>query len=432
MNNYRPICILPFLSKVIEKLICTRLTNYLNKFNILSPCQFGFRSGYSSDLALISLTDQLKKAIDNGYYAGGVFIDLTKAFDSINHHILFNKLEAFGITGPTLLLLRSYLCNRTQKVVISNAYSSTKLTNIGVPQGSILGPLLFLLYINDLPKSLSSSSCILYADDTTIFNSDSSITSLTGKLNFDLAQLVRWCSNNMLEINTSKTKFVVFSSPQKPLPSIPPVIIARNDIPVSDCCRFLGVELDSNLKYHRHVAYIRKKMTYGIRLLIKSRLYFNPSILMSLYFSFVHSHISYCITSWGNTYTTHLTSVQTIQNQAIRILTSSPYLSNAKSLLHENNILTVSELVKYNLGIYMYRTINNQLPHFTTILSNNNVTRFALNNNFLLPKVRTNYGKQTIHFSGISFWNSLPSDIKVCRSLKVIKSKLKNHIMSTN
>lgn len=413
-------------------MISTRLTNYLNKFKILSPCQFGFRSGYSSDLALISLTDQLKKAIDSGYYAASVFIDLTKAFDTINHDILFNKLETLGITGPPLLLLRSYLRNRTQKVVISNVYSSTKLTNIGVPQGSILGPLLFLLYINDLPNCLSSSSCILYADDTTIFNSDSSITSLTEKLNSDLLQLTRWCSNNMLQINASKTKFVVFTSPQKPLPFIPPVKIGLNNIPVSDCSRFLGVELDSNLKYHRHIAYIRKKMIYGVRILIKSRHYFSRSTLMSLYFSFVHSHISYCIISWGNTYTTHLTSVQTVQNQAIRIVTSSPFLTNATSLLHENNILTVAELVKYNLGIYMYRITNNQLPHLTSILSNSNVTRFALNNNFLLPKVRTNYGKQTVYFSGISFWNSLPVDLKASRSLNVIKTKLKNHIISSS
>lgn len=247
-----------FLSKVIEKLVVLRLTNYLNKFNILSPCQFGFRSGYSCDLALISLTDQLKQSIDSGCFAGGVFIDLTKAFDTINHKILFNKLEAIGITGPPLLLLQSYLCNRRQKVFVSDVYSISKTTNIGVPQGSILGPLLFLLYINNLPTCLSSSTCILYADDTTIFNSANSITSLTEKLNFDMDRLACWFNKNMLQINRSKTKFVVFASPQKTLTSISPIKIAEN-FPASDPSRFLGVELDCNLKYHRHIAHIRKK-----------------------------------------------------------------------------------------------------------------------------------------------------------------------------
>lgn len=213
---------------------------------------------------------------------------------------------------------------------------------------------------------------------------------------------------------------------------ISPVKIALNNIPASDCFRFLGVELDSNLKYHRHIAHIRKKkMIYGVRTLIKSHHYFNPSTLMTLYFSFVHSHISYCIISWGNTYSTHLTSVQTVQNQAIRITTSSPFLTNATSLLHESNILTVTELVKYNLGIYMYSITNNQLLHLTSILSKSNVTRFALNNNFLLPKVRSNYGKQILYFSGISFWNNLLLTLNASCSLNVIRTKLKNH-MSTS
>lgn len=173
-------------------------------------------------------------------------------------------------------------------------------------------------------------------------------------------------------------------------------------------------------------------MTYGIRIIIKARPYFDQATLRSLYFSFIHSYISYCIASWGSTYSTHLTSIQTIQNQAIRIVTSSPFRSNAKSLLHANDILTLKELIKFNLGIYMYKTINNQLPHLSPLiywLTNTNVTRFALNNNFILPKVRTNYGKQTVYFSGIAFWNTLPLDIKTSLTLNEMKNKLKKYIM---
>lgn len=172
-------------------------------------------------------------------------------------------------------------------------------------------------------------------------------------------------------------------------------------------------------------------MTYGIRILIKARPYFNQLTVRSLYFSFLHSYLSYGIISWGSTYSTHLTSIQTIQNQAIRIATCSLFRANARSLLHDNNILTIKELIDYNLGIFMYKTITNQLPHLSTsifMLTNSNTTRFALNNNFILPKVRTNYGKQTFYFSGIAFWNTLPLNIKASRTLNEIKNKLKKHI----
>lgn len=432
LHNYRPICILPFFGKVIEKLIEIRLTKYLSKFNILSSCQFGFRPGYSTELALIHLTDQLKKFIDEGFLAASVFIDLTQAFDSINHNILFAKLEAIGICGPALLLLKSYLYNRVQVVSISNVYSRQRTTNIGVPQGSILGPLLFLIYINDLPNCLSFTKCILYADDTTIFTFHKDISSLVTKLNTDLENILRWCNVNMLSINATKTKFVVFSSHQRSLTSIPPITFGPHCLPPSSCSSFLGILLDCNLKYLNHIAHIKKKIAYGIRILIKTRPYFTRTTLLSLYHSFVHSHITYGIVCWGNTYNTHIASLQIVQNQAIRIITCSSRFSNAKSLLHENNILTISELTKYNLGIFFYRFLNNELPQITFSPSNlmiYSTTRFALNNNFLIPRVRTNYGKQTVEFTSLSIWNTLPLTMKNSRSLQKFKGELKMHLL---
>lgn len=192
-----------------------RLVDYLTKFNLLSHKQFGFHAKFPTKSALIKLTDSIKQSIDKGLWAGALFIDLTKAFDTINHSILYAKLNSLGICGPTLALLQSYLANRTQVVNYGGVLSSPIITNQGVPQGSILGPLMFLIYINDLPSSLNSSDCILYADDTTIFSSDKDLNNLLAKLNTDVAKLVSWCKNNLLKINHVKTTFMLFHSSQK-------------------------------------------------------------------------------------------------------------------------------------------------------------------------------------------------------------------------
>lgn len=160
---------------------------------------------------------------------------------------------------------------------------------------------------------------------------------------------------------------------------------------------------------------LKKKLSYGIRILIRSRPFFSHSILLSLYYAFIHSHINYCITTWGNTYNTHLAPLQTVQNKAIRIVTSSSCNSNSKQLFYAYNVLTVHDTVKYSLAIWLFKHINNRCP-FSIIpsssLLNPNNTRFALQKNFILPKIRTNYGKQTAHFSAFSIWNSLPSVLK--------------------
>lgn len=273
------------------------------------------------------------------------------------------KLDAIGITGPALSLINNYLLNK--KVVSLLGYKSRpKVTNVGVPQGSILGQLLFKIYINDLPSCLTTSECLLYADDTTIVNTDKFLQSMIYKLNNDLTSLAAWCFHNKLQINSTKTKFVVFHSHQRVHNYIPPVFLDQFAIEADEEGTFLGIKLDRHLKFHSHVAYLQNKMAYGIRVLIQSRGIFSQLTLLSLYYAFIHSHINCCITSSGNTYSSHLVSLQTIQNQSIRMLTRSPYRSNTKALLHANNILTVDNTFIYKLGILLFKQINNQLPLF--------------------------------------------------------------------
>lgn len=427
ISNYRPISILPFFSKVIEKCIVRRLNKYLSKFNTLSKHQFGFRAGHSTNLALLSFTDKIKYAIDSGNYAGALFIDLTKAFDSIIHSILFHKLTAIGVVGPALSLIQSYLSDRRQAVCVSQNLSNFKTTNKGVPQGSILGPLLFLIYINDLPNCVYNSEPFLYADDTTILATDKCLHSLTEKLTSDINNILLWCRQNCLHINASKTKFMIFHSSQRHLTHEPIISINNHAIQVVNQCMFLGVVLDSHLKYTQHISYLRTKAAHGIRILLKARHFFSVSTLLSLYYAFIHSHFTYCLSSWGNTYPTHLMPLQYIQNQAIRILTFSPFRSHASSLLQQLSILSINELFKYNLAILLFKSLHNMVPLnvFTrSSLVNVNSTRFASNHNLLLPNVHSNYGKQTANFAAFVFWNSLPTNVKLSSSLHLFKRGL--------
>lgn len=429
ITNYRPISILPFFSKVVEKLIHQRLSNYLEKYGILTPRQFGFRPGYSTTLALIALTDKFKREIDNGKLVGSVFVDLTKAFDSIDHHILFEKLASYGITGPPLQLVRNYLLNRVLVVSVCGVISAKKIINIGVPQGSILGPLLFLVYINDLPSCLSTSTeCLMYADDTTIYTSHKSIETVTTQLTRDLSCVNNWCHKNKLVINPSKTKYVVFRS-RKQTDNLQPLHIDMQPIFPCNQCTFLGVQLDNLLKFNVHTTALRKKMAYGIRILVKARYYFRPHTLLTLYNAFIHSHLRYCIEAWGQTYQVHLDPVRHIQNQALRIITRSPYNAHVTPLYKELRIFPLDRLITYTVSIMAYRLFNNQNLLYIIgrrDLTNPNNTRFSEQNNFILPKIRTNYGKYTFEFAAIKQWNNLAFTIKTSRSLNSFKRLLRS------
>ncbi|KAH9360743.1 hypothetical protein HPB48_020222 [Haemaphysalis longicornis] len=283
------------------------------------------------------------------------------------------------------------------------------------------------------PESASTSASLLYAEETIIFNADKCLRSLTGKLNNDLASLAAWCSHNKLQINPTKTRFVVCDCHQRVLNYIPRVVLNKFAIEAEEEAVFLGLQLDRDLKFHSHVSCLRRKIAYGMRVLIKSRDVFSQPTILSLYYAFVLSHINYFISSWGNTYTTHLASLQTMQNQCISILTRSPYRSDAKTVLIENNILNIESSFKYKLGILLFKEINNQLPVFIIPecnLINTNITRFARNHNFILPLVHSNYGIQTALFAGIRLWNTITAEIKISQSIGKFKKELKTFLAS--
>jgi hypothetical protein len=258
-SNYRPVSVLPSISKIYERVFYNRLLEFINKYKILYINQFGFKKNHSTYMALIILLDKIVDALEKGEYVIGVFLDFSKAFDTVNHDILLKKLDFYGVRGIANQWIASYLSNRSQYVSYLNNKSDPGKITCGVPQGSILGPLLFLLYINDLAYVSRELYSILFADDTNVFISGNDIKSIADKMNIELDTVVRWLIANRLSLNINKTKYMVFSPSKKILNKDFEIILSGTKLEEVANIKFLGVVLDNKLNWKDHIAYIFQK-----------------------------------------------------------------------------------------------------------------------------------------------------------------------------
>ena len=280
ISNYRPISILPTMSKLFERAVADRLVAFLDKHNVLSSSQYGFQKHKSTEHALINLTEFIYASINNRKHAVAIFLDFRKAFDTVNHSILLDKLSVYGIRGIEREWFASYLGDREQRVKIGNSLSSAKQTNIGIPQGSILGPLLFLLYINDLPNVSPFMSTILFADDTTLLAAHDDIDSLIHQINIELCKFSKWLNINRLSLNVDKTYYMIFTT--RTIVNNISLYFNNNKIKTANYVKYLGVRMDSGLTFEHHVAHILNKVSKTIGIFYKIRNYVSLNKLISV------------------------------------------------------------------------------------------------------------------------------------------------------
>ena len=420
ITNYRPISILTSISKIFEKVISNRLISYLDHYKIIHQAQYGFRKNHSTFMALLDLHNKITLAADNHEYAIGVFIDLSKAFDTINHSILLKKLYHYGIRGIALDLFSSYLSNRRQYVTLNGVNSTHKTIISGVPQGSVLGPLLFLLYINDIVTSSRLLHFILFADDTNLFYSCTNLDVLLLTVNNELSKLSMWFKANRLSLNISKTNFILFGS--KRIPSDKPVI-KIDDVLLTQvsCTKFLGVFVDAGTTWKNHVASVSTRISRGLGAINHVKRFLPQHILLLLYHTMVLPYLSYCCIVWGCASTTVLDKILVLQKRALRIISNAPHRTPSAPLFEKFNLLRINELFifqtanficKFKLNLLpfsckQYFTYSNPVrPYFTRVTSI-----------FVMPICRLEVRKNSISVRGPTLWNALPSTIQLSTSI---------------
>ena len=430
-DNYRPISILPTLSKIIEKHVCKHLYRYLVKYKLLHLSQSGFRSSHSCHTALIKLIDQWLKAIDDGDFTGVIYLDFKKAFDLVDHLILLQKLQIYKVSHSSCIWFKSYLSDRLQQVVKGSIKSNLLEIKQGVPQGSILGPLLFLVFINDLPLHVEHSNTDLYADDTTLHFTYSNIDTIHKKLQDDLDIIQLWCSNNKMKINPTKTTSMLIGSHQKLSKIIyaPQFKICNSSIKNVESEKLLGIKIDKSLDWNIQVDFVCTKVSNRLNLLSKIKLSLPLESRKLFYNAYILPLLDYCCTIWGNTTMQSIERIDKLQKRAARLILDLPYETPSKTLFEKLSWLKFADRIDYHKLVTVHKCLYGNAPEYLAekVIYNtyDSTKQLRSNTNKLLkvPKSRTNIFQKSFAYSGPSIWNKLPGTLRFTKSICTFKSK---------
>ena len=370
------------------------------------------------------------------------FVDLQKAFDTVNHEILLNKLEYYGIRGLPLKWFKSYLMNRRQFVFINGINSKTTFINTGVPQGSILGPLLFLIYINDLHKCINHATPYHYADDTNLLIISESLKKLNQKTNHDLSSLVKWLRANKISLNTNKTELIIFKSKRFRINKHLNFRISGQKIIPVNSNKYLGIKLDENLTFSPHHKDLAITLSRSNGMLAKIRHFVNLETLINIYHAIFASHIRYACQVWGQVKNMSFNKLLTLQNKALRIIHFQNYTFNANILYRLSHILKLPDQIKLLNCMLVWDNLHGDLPSKLKkyfVLSNDlhhyNLRSRNCNNLFMQHSRTVQYGINAIKHQCARAWNNLPSNLKTQTKFRqskyVLSSELKQMLLDS-
>ena len=455
MDNYRPISLIKTFSKVLEKMVSLKLTNHLEINKLIHHHQYGFQAKKSTEQHLIHVTNFIGQALNNGEFCVGIFLDFKKAFDTVSHSILLKKLKKFGIDDISLKWFASYLNNRKQCVDVNGNISSSKNIDISVLQGSILGPILFLCFINDLPNCTILSS-FLFADDTAVLASHKNIPELVNIVNSELQKITNWLRTNRMAINVSKTKFILFRTRGKKIdplqlkiflntneigkPEDPSLIFPLERVhtdhanPEMRTYKLLGIHFDEYLSFDQHVSFLCAKLAKMLFCIKRAVNYLTENSLKSLYVAFIQSNLLYCSSIVGCTSKTNIQKIVKIQKKAIRVVTKSKYNDHTSPLFLRLNLMNYENIISYNRLVFMHSIEYNYAPtSFNGVwpknTSRNNDYNLRNNDDFTLKPVRIELFKRIPLYSFALEWNSI-GDLKLQHNKITFQIALKYYLIN--
>jgi len=450
-DNYRPISLLCSISKILEKVVAKKLLSHLQINNLLYEHQYGFLPKRSTEQNLIQVTNYITNALNDGMFCIGVFIDLRKAFDVCSHKILLKKLKNLGIKGNDLKWFESYLSNRMQNVDINGTLSDEQCFNISVIQGSVLGTILFLCYINDFHVCTTLFST-LFADDGSCLAKHKNLNDLILYVNVELQKISNWFLANKMAINTSKTKFILFRTKGKNVDdNVCKVFFNNNEIgkpedlnlifPIERIhnagatknFKLLGILLDEYLSFDSHIAQLCSKISKSLFIINRVKNFLPKDALLSLYFALVHSHLSYCTTIYGSATPTSLSKLFKIQKKAIRIISHSTFRAHTAPIFKLLKILPLDKMILYSKLKFMHLYANNSLPFsfneswVRNIERNPGLNLRNAQNYFIKPCTYTTIKRLPL-FTFPSLWNSENNSKESADTKKYLRS-LKDRLL---
>ena len=433
VNNYRPISILPIFSKIFEKIVYQQIFGYFQKFGLLSKNQFGFRKNLSTSDAIIDLTQFVYDSLDKGKTVISFFFDFTKAFDCVNHSVLLTKLEHYGIRGLAKGWFKSYLSNRSQCVVINGIPSTTMPIEYGVPQGSTLGPLLFLIFINDFPSCSKFFKFTLFADDSTLtccFD-HSNLNLIKNELETQLLPVNQWLSLNRIKVNSTKSNFMIFSYRKNM--KIDYINFGTNRLFQVHSTKFLGIYIDEHLSFSNHIDHVMNKISKSIGLLFKLNHFLPRNVLLSIYNTLLLPYFNYGIILWHNSPNYVKNRLITAQKKAIRAISLLEYNSHTNDSFKDLGILKIPDLYKINLCSTMFKLIKNPIlyPISEFFIQNSQLHAYSTRyqSHYSVPYYAKASSQACFLYQATVEFNNIPQNIKVCPSIHSFRKKLKQLII---
>ena len=416
-NNYRPISLLPVFSKIFEKCFYSRLYNFLDKYDLIYKRQFGFRTKHSTNDALLNLIETTKKMLDSGNFVCSVFLDLQKAFDTVDHNILISKLNFYGIRGCANSWIKTFLCGRQQFSYILSQCSTLNNVKCGVPQGSTLGPLLFLLYINDLNTVFKKVISNHFADDTYLIYSSSNLSTIESVFNHELKMLIEWLRCNKLSLNESKSEMILFRSKRK-ICDTSRFSLKLNNFklkPVSNI-KYLGLFIDENLNWDLHLEKPAQKLSQCNGIISKLRHFLTARLCVSIYYSIFYSHLLYGSIVWQFTSKKNIDKIVKLQKKFMRLISFSDFTDTSNPLFILYKIMKVEDVLIMNVISFFVKLkldilpkaikelFSSQLKQCTRELHENNCLSLSSFNSF-------HFGKNSMLHFGASSWNHFYSQL---------------------